>query len=154
MPAARRPVVLFHDEKHGSPLISAMARLGKGLPPNVLPLSLFSVLQLGHEALAAALAFGAEHIVVLAAARASSRACRAGEPDRRWSAAFLDGLGYRGPRLHLSSERDPDAVEALLYGLPALPTAAPEAFTAIGSKRDIARTALAKLKARARRPRT
>ena len=61
-----RPVVLFHDEKHGSPLIAAMARLGKGLPPNVLPLSLFSVLQLGHEALASALAFGAEQIVVLA----------------------------------------------------------------------------------------
>ena len=35
----------------------------------------------------------------------------------RLTAAFLDGLGYRGPRLHLSSERDPDAVEALLYGL-------------------------------------
>ncbi|HZT49707.1 MAG TPA: 4Fe-4S binding protein, partial [Hyphomicrobiaceae bacterium] len=36
-----RPVVLFHDERHGSPLLSAMARLGKGLPPNVLPLSLY-----------------------------------------------------------------------------------------------------------------
>ena len=61
-------------------------------------------------------------------------------------------LGYRGPRLHISSERDPDAVEALLYGLPPLPTTAPEAFTAFGSKRDIARTALAKLKAAAPAP--
>ena len=119
-----RPVVLFHDEKHGSPLIAAMARLGKGLPPNVLPLSLFSVLQLGHEALAAALAFGAEHIVVLAPPEHPAELA-ALESQTALTAAFLDGLGYRGPRLHISSERDPDAVEALLYGLPPLPTAAP-----------------------------
>ena len=143
-----RPVVLFHDEKHGSPLIAAMARLGKGLPANVLPLSLFSVLQLGHEALASALAFGAEHIVMLAPPEHPAELA-ALESQTALTAAFLDGLGYRGPRLHISSERDPDAVEALLYGLPPLPTTAPEAFTAIGSKRDIARTALAKLKAAA-----
>ena len=146
-----RPVVLFHDEKHGSPLIAAMARLGKGLPANVLPLSLFSVLQLGHEALAAALAFGAEHIVMLAPPEHPAELA-ALESQTALTAAFLDGLGYRGPRLHISSERDPDAVEALLYGLPPLPTAAPEAFTAFGSKRDIARTALAKLKAAAPAP--
>ena len=116
-----RPVVLFHDEKHGSPLIAAMARLGKGLPPNVLPLSLFSVLQLGHEALAAALAFGAEQIVVLAPPEHPAELA-ALEGQIGLTAAILDGLGYRGRRLHLSTERDPDAVEALLYALPALPT--------------------------------
>jgi ferredoxin len=147
-----RPVVLFHDEKHGSPLISAMARLGKGLPPNVLPLSLFSVLQLGHEALAAALAFGAEHIAVLAPPEHPAELA-ALEGQMALLQAFLDGLGYAGARLHVSTERDPDAVEALLYGLPKLVTAAPETFTAIGSKRDIARTALAKLKASAPAPR-
>ena len=146
-----RPVVLFHDEKHGSPLIAAMARLGKGLPANVLPLSLFSVSQLGHDALAAALAFGAEHIVVLAPPEHPAELA-AIEGQIALTSAFLDGLGYRGPRLHVSSERDPDGVEALLYALPPLPTAAPEAFTAIGSKRDIARTALAKLKAAAPAP--
>jgi ferredoxin len=146
-----RPIVLFHDEKHGSPLIAAMARLGKGLPANVLPLSLFSVLQLGHEALASALAFGAEHIVMLAPPEHPAELA-ALESQTALTAAFLDGLGYRGPRLHISSERDPDAVEALLYGLPTLPTTAPESFTAIGSKRDIARTALAKLKAAAPAP--
>src|SRR5262245_35912071 len=146
-----RPIVLFHDEKHGSPLIAAMARLGNGLPANVLPLSLFSVLQLGHEALAAALAFGAEHMVMLAPPEHPAELA-ALESQTVLTAAFLDGLGYRGPRLHILSERDPDAVEALLYGLPTLPAAAPEAFTAIGSKRHIARTALAKLRAAAPTP--
>jgi ferredoxin len=147
----RRPVLLFHDEKHGSPLIAAMARLGKGLPPNVLPLSLFSVLQLGHDALAAALAHGTDHIVVLAPPEHPAELA-ALESQAALTAAFLDGLGYAGPRLHVATERDPDAVEALLYGLPALPVPAAEVFAAIGSKRDIARTALAKLKATAPAP--
>ncbi len=146
-----RPVVLFHDEKHGSPLISAMARLGRGLPPNVLPLSLFSVLQLGHEALAAALAFGAEHIVVLAPPEHPAELA-ALESQTALTGAFLAGLGYQGPRLHVAVERDPDAVEALLDGLPPLPIGTPGAFSGVGSKRDIARTALAKLKAAAPTP--
>jgi ferredoxin len=146
-----RPVILFHDEKHGSPLISAMARLGRGLPPNVLPLSLFSVLQLGHEALAAALAFGAEHVVVLAPPDDPAE-LPALEGQAALTDAFLGGLGYEGPRIHVVAERDPDAVEALLHGLPPLPASATGAFAPIGSKRDIARTALAKLRASAPAP--
>ena len=146
-----RPVILFHDERHGSPLISAMARLGRGLPPNVLPLSLFSVLQLGHEALAAALAFGAEHIVLLAPPDHPAE-LPAIESQAVLMGAFLTGLGYKGPRVHVVVERDPDAVEGLLYDLPPLPASVPGAFAPIGSKRDIARTALAKLKAAAPTP--
>jgi len=146
-----RPVLLVHDERHGSPLISAMARLGRGLPPNVLPLSLFSVLQLGHDALAAALAHGAEHVVVLAPPEHPAELA-ALEGQVALAAAFLDGLGYPGPRLHVASDRDPDVVEALLWDLPELTLPAPEAFSAIGSKRDIARTALAKLRSAAPAP--
>jgi ferredoxin len=147
----RRPVLLFHDERHGSPLVSAMARLGKGLPPNVLPLSLYSVLQLGHDVLASALAFGAEHVVALAPPEHPEELA-ALEGQVRLTGAFLDGLGYQGKRLHISSERDPDAVEEMLYGLPVLAAVTPESFTPIGSKRDIARTALAKLRAAAPAP--
>ena len=147
-----RPVVLFHDEKHGSPLIAAMARLGKGLPANVLPLSLFSVSQLGHDALAAALAFGAEHIVVLAPPEHPAELA-ALEGQTVLTTAFLDGLGYRGPapaRRRASATPTPSRRCSTVCR--PLPAAAPDAFTAIGSKRDIARTALAKLKAAAPAP--
>lgn len=146
-----RPVVLFHDEKHGSPLISAMARLGRGLPPNVLPLSLYSVLQLGHEVLASALASGAEHVVVLTPPERPAELA-ALESQIALLAALLQGLGYQGTRLHLSTERDPDAVEALLYELQPLDMGDAQIFAALGSKRDIARTALAKLRERAPAP--
>ena len=146
-----RPVVLFHDEKHGSPLISAMARLGRGLPPNVLPLSLFSVLQLGHEALAAALAFGAEHIVLLAPPEHPAELAGDREPDR------ADGGVPHGPRLQGPARARGRRARSrrgrgLLYDLPPLPASVPGAFAPIGSKRDIARTALAKLKAAAPAP--
>jgi ferredoxin len=64
----------------------------------------------------------------------------------------LDGLGFSGPRLHLSAERDPDALETLLYELPPMPAIQVEPFSMIGSKREVARMALAKLKAFAPQP--
>ena len=54
----KTPVLLIHDESHGSGLISAMARYSRGRPANVLPLSLYSVTQMGHDALLGAVAAG------------------------------------------------------------------------------------------------
>jgi ferredoxin len=140
-----RPILLAHDEKHGGELISAMARFGRGLPPNVLPLSFYSVLQLGHDLFAAMLALGAEQIVVLAPPEEPA------ELASLWTqaalaGAFLSGLGYEGARVAVLVEHDPDAVEAALFGLPTLPEMRPQRFTARGTKRDLARTALGKLR--------
>jgi ferredoxin len=146
-----RPVVLFHDEKHGAPLISAMSRLGRGLPPNVLPMSLFSVHQIGHDQLAAALTLGAEHILVVAPPEDSAELA-ALEGQIALMRCILDGLGFRGPRLHLSTEFDPDALESILYELPAMPLIPVAPFSMIGSKREVARMALAKLKSLAPEP--
>jgi ferredoxin len=146
-----RPVLLLHDETHGSPLIAAMARFGRGLPVNVLPLALYSVFQAGHDLMAAMLALGAEQIVVLAPADAPHE-LPALEAQAALLAAFLDALAYQGPRVHLLAERDPDAVEAALYGLTALPELPAHSFSAVGTKRDIARTVLAKLRDGAPKP--
>lgn len=139
------PVLLIHDDRHGAGLISAMARYGRGLPVNVLPLSLYSVTQLGHDLMLAAFATGAQRIVVLAA------------PDRRQELgavegqaaladAFMSGLGYgEEPRVRLVVEQDPDAVETILHDLPKLNGIAGQTFAAIGGKREVARTVLGKL---------
>ena len=91
------------------------------------------------------LALGAEQIVVLAPpdepAELASLWTQAGLAE-----AFLTGLGYEGSRLTVLVERDPDAVEFALYDLPVLPETRPQRFTARGTKRDFARTALAKLR--------
>lgn len=142
----KRPILLVHDDGHGSEMIGAMARYGRGLPVNVLPLSVYTVTQIGHDALAAAFVAGAEQVVVL------------GAPDKRdelpaldsqiaLMAAFLGALGYDGAeqRMRILVEQDPDRVETELYDLPALRAFTPASFSPVGGKRTVARAALGKL---------
>lgn len=149
----KRPVLLLYEETHGGPLVSAMARHGRGLPVNVLPIALHSVFQLGHDVLAAMLAAGTEQIVVLA---------RDGVPEElpplesqvALIAAFTDALGIEGPRVRVLVERDPASLEDALYALPALPALAARHIAFAGAKREVARTALAALNEAAPRPAT
>lgn len=143
------PRLLFHDERHGSALIAAMARFGRGLPANVLPVSLFSVTELGHEALLGALAAGAQQILVLAPTDRPEE-LPALEGQCALTNAFLAGLGYgEGPRVTMLAADDPDVVEQALYDAPKLNGLAPQSFAAVGGKRDIARTVLGSLSAEA-----
>ncbi len=67
--ARTAPVILFHDEEHGSALIDASARFGRGLPAHVIPLQINEPTQIGPEIMAAALAWGAGGVRVLARGR-------------------------------------------------------------------------------------
>src|SRR4029079_7633256 len=55
-------VVLFHDGEHGRDLIDALARFGDGLPANALPVAVNEITQVGLEAVAGALAYGASAV--------------------------------------------------------------------------------------------
>src|SRR5204863_7843071 len=63
------PIVLLHDEAHGTELIDALARHGDGLPAHVLPLAVNEVTQVGLEAVAAAFAYGASALRFLTRAK-------------------------------------------------------------------------------------
>ena len=146
------PVLLLHDETHGAGLISAMARFGKGLPANVLPLSLYSVTQLGHDALLAAIVSGFGRVVVLGPPQRQEE-LTALEGQLVLANTFLAGLGYGDEdRIALLIEQDPDAVESALRDMPKLNGIARSAFTALGGKREIARTILGKLNESAPEP--
>ncbi|MCG8560532.1 MAG: 4Fe-4S dicluster domain-containing protein [Hyphomicrobiales bacterium] len=148
----RNAVLLVHDQRHGDGLIGAMARYGRGLPANVLPLPLYSVNTLGHDALLSMLAAGAQQIVVLTPPDRTDE-LPALETQAALANTFMSGLGHGdAPRVSLLTEQDPDAVEAALYGLTPLNGLAPLAFTAVGGKREIARTVLGKLNAEAPGP--
>lgn len=141
----KAPALLIHDESHGAGLISAMARYSRGLPANVLPLPLYSVTQLGHDALLGAIAAGMSQVVVL------------GPPERRdelpalegqieLANAFLTGLGFgEEARISLIVEQDPDVVENTLFELPKIKPVKADSFKPMGGKREIARTILGKL---------
>lgn len=147
----KRPIVMVHDEKHGRRTIDAIARFGRGLPANVIPLALNSVLQLGHDTMAAMLALGAEQVILLPPADRPAELA-ALEEQAGLATHILDGLGYQGPRVRIVREHDPFVVDDLLHELPTLAPLSPHRYALAGTKRDLARVALAKLHAAAPSP--
>ena len=145
------PVLLVHDNAHGTDMIGALARFGAGLPVNVLPFAVNEVTQAGHDLFAAALAAGAQQVVLLCDPQRES------ELDGLVSQAalmnaFMTGIGHATERLQVCVEADPDAVAGLLSGLADLPDLTPQDFAAIGDKRSIARGAFSKLNDTAPQP--
>lgn len=137
-----QPVVFFHDESEGAEIINIMARTGRGLPANVLPVGLHASGMPGHDMFAAALSAGAERIVVLTdPARGEDFA--AIETEAALFNRLLAGLGDDGgQRVSVLAERDPDAVESVLHDLAPLAAITVAAFEPAGGKRDVARSAL------------
>ena len=121
--ATMAPVILFHDEDHGAPLIDAMARFGRGLPAHVIPVQVNEPSQTGPETLAAALAWGAGGVRVLVRDRpAHPLDGLAATLDLM--AAVADATGRARGTCALIQTDDPDALEsALWHPAPALPAA-------------------------------
>ena len=139
------PVVLVHDEAHGTELISALSRFGGGLPANVLPFAVNEVTQIGLEAIAAAFAYGASAMRVLSRARprhditALTRTLELAQP-------ILAGLGLGAQRISIIATDDPDVLEAELRAIqPLAGVAKPTSFLFAGAKRELLRFSLREL---------
>ena len=137
-----QPVLFFHDESEGAEIVNMMARTGRGLPANVLPVGLHAAGMPGHDIFAAALSAGAERVVMLTdPTRGEDFA--AIETEAGFFNDLLAGLGDGGgPRVTILAERDPEAVESFLYNLAPAPPITAAMFEPVGGKRDIARSAL------------
>ena len=138
-------VLLLHDGAHGSELIDALARFGDGLPANVLPLSVNEVTQVGLEAIAAALAYGASAVRFLLRARPVHdvtglvRTVALADP-------ILQGLGFGPRRVATIETDDPEALGTALRGMPAMnPAPRPASFVPTGAKRSVLRSTLREL---------
>ena len=146
------PIVLMHDEDHGTALIDALARHGDGLPANVLPLLVNETTQVGIETIAAAFAYGACALRFLLRARPRhdiaglTRTIALADP-------ILLGLGFGAGRVATIETDDPDALGMALRTIaPAPPCPRPATFSAVGAKRDVLRLALRELHRAAPQP--
>ncbi len=137
----RDAVLLLHDGERGSELLSIMARLGRGLPVNVLPLALHSLGEAGHDLFAAALAAGAARVALLIDPRKQDDLGGL-TAEVGLMRAILEGLGESAERLLSLDSPDPDQVEQALWELAALPPLAQTAIAPVGNKRAVARAAL------------
>ena len=117
------PVLLVHEARHGGEMIALSARLGRGLPANVLPFAVEESAQLGFETLAGAFAYGAAALVLLTPPRKADELAGL-RATAGYVAATLDGLGYGVGRVEELATDDPEALEAAFWSL-APPEAAP-----------------------------
>jgi len=139
------PVVLLHDDAHGTPTIDALARFGDGLPANVLPVAVNEVTQVGIETIAAAFAYGEVAVRFLLRAKPRHdvtglvRTLELAEP-------ILTGLGFAPGSVTTIETDDPDVLLEALRGIvPGPATPRPASFSAVGGKRDVMRLALREL---------
>ena len=139
------PLVLLHDESHGVELIDALARHGRGLPANVLPLAVNEVTQIGLETIAAAFAFGASGVRLLLRAKPKhdvdglKRTLALAEP-------ILTGLGFGTGSVATIETDDPEMLGNVLRAATLqAPTQRPANFAPVGAKRDVLRQALREL---------
>lgn len=151
---AKPPVILLHDEDHGSALIDASARFGHGLPAHVLPLLVNEITQIGPELAASAFAYGAGGVSILGRARA--RHDTAGlESTIALMREVLSAMGHDPSALDLIETDDPDMLEERLYaGAPAVPAKERSSFLPPEDKRGLLTTAMIELNRTAPEPAT
>jgi ferredoxin len=147
-----QPIVLLHDDAHGTPLIDALARFGDGLPANALPLAVNEVTQVGLEAIAAAFAYGAAAVRLLL--RAKPRHDTTGlAKTLALAEPILAGLGFGEGRVATIETDDPNALGEALRAIDvAAPAPRPASFLPAGGKRDVMRLALRELQRAAPAP--
>ena len=145
------PIVLLHDDAHGTPMIDALARFGDGLPAHVLPLAVNEVTQVGLEAIAAAFAYGASAMRFLLRAKPRhdvtglAKTLALAEP-------ILAGLGFGAGRAATIETDDPDALGTTLREIDAA-TAAPRPASFSCRRAKARRHAACAARAAARRAR-
>jgi len=138
------PVILFHDEGHGAALIDASARLGRGLPAHVIPVQINEPTQIGPEIMAAALAWGAGGVRLLARSR-PAHPLDGPEATLDLMAAIGGAVGLPAGTCALIRTDDPDGLEAALWhpASPARP--ARSTFLPPEDKRGLLTLAMAEL---------
>jgi ferredoxin len=139
------PIVLFHDDVHGTPLVDALARFGDGLPENVLPFALNEVTQVGLENIAAGFAYGASAMRFLLRGRPRHGISGLSQ-TLALTQPILAELGFEATRVATIETDDPEELGVLLREIVSMPPAPrPASFRAVGGKRDILRFALDEL---------
>lgn len=145
------PVILVHDSRQGEDMLHVMARVGRGLPANLLPFAVNEVTQIGLDFLLAAPAWGAGAVRLLLAPRSRDEAAGL-DGQIEIANSILAGLGHGGERIAIIDEADPEALESTLWNLD--PGTAPGRgdFLPMGKKRALTNLALTALHSNAPEP--
>ena len=109
------PCLLFHNTTDGRELIARLARRGKGLPANVIPLEVFHVASLGLDLMLGAIALGASRFLILSAGSEPSDYCKALKSQMGYAQEIMSGLGLGEGRFRLIEAGDLPALEKAVW---------------------------------------
>ena len=134
--------LLLHDASYGLELIEIMARYGRGLPANVLPVSMHSTGRAGHDLIVGAMALGYQQVFVLL----NPKKAIENEPlmaQLELAKKMLAGVGIAGVgHIVLLDDADPDVISEKLYNKPSKRTGKSAPFSPVGTPRGYTRLAM------------
>ncbi len=130
------PVVLFHNATDERDAIVALAKSGMGLPANMLPLETWHVASTGLDVLLGAIAYGAGHVVVLAAGSEAPQYIDALKAEMALGETILHALGFAGSYFSLLQTGDGVNFDAALQNIvPGETVSVPAGFNLSNDKR-------------------
>jgi ferredoxin len=129
------PCLLFHNTTDGRDLIARMARRGKGLPANVIPLEVFHIASIGLDLMLGAVALGAARVSILSAGSEPQDYGKALERQMGYAQEIMTGLGLGAGRFRLIAAGDPAALENAVWEIGTPGTLTPATFNLTNDKR-------------------
>jgi ferredoxin len=138
----KAPSLLIHDDNFGLEAIEMMARFGKGIPANMIPLAVHDVGRAGHDILVGAIALGYHQVFILANPQKTDEA---GPLTAQIALArsLLAGVNADAEgRLTLISEADPDVIGNILYQTSCKSKSNAAPFGPVGTPRGMLRLAM------------
>jgi len=114
----KNPRLLFHNGGDGRELISRLARKGKGLPANLIPVEVLHVASVGLDLMLGAVALGAAQVAVLAAGSEADAYAEALERQMGIGEDILAGFGHAAGRLQLLRAGEATELERRIAALP------------------------------------
>jgi ferredoxin len=131
----RDPVLLFHNATDGREMIARLARRGRGLPANVIPLEAFHVASLGLDLMLGAIAFGAARFLILSAGSEAPDYLASLHSQMGFGQQILSGLGLGEGRIQLIEAADLPALEQAVWKPASVQVLPPATFNFSNDKR-------------------
>ncbi len=114
----KNPRLLFHNGSDGRELIARLARSGKGLPANLIPVEVLHVASVGLDLMLGSVALGAAQVAVLLAGSEAEEYAEALGRQMAIGDDILAGFGHAAGRLQLLKAGE---AQELVRGIAALP---------------------------------
>lgn len=131
--------LLFHDAGPGK---QALLPVADRLPEHVIPLEVEEIGAVGMDMWLAALAYGANHVVLFAPAAVPPSVRGEIAMQLEYAAMMLEGMGHARERLQLFGVDDTDELLSALGDLASQPELRPAGFAGLDEKRTVIRLAV------------